>query len=76
MSERKPNGQDAVDDGTKGLLAQRPLGHKWQSMPGKHSESLSKHRGSALSDFLYQMREHNAGVVGAFSGAKRNGEHK
>jgi hypothetical protein len=54
-----------VDDRTKEPYPQQTLERTRLSKRGKYSKSLSKHRGSALSDFLYQMKKHNAAVVSA-----------
>jgi len=65
-----------VDERTKEARTQLTLQRQRLSVRGKRPESLWKHRGSALSDFLHQMKEHNAGVVAASSGTKPNGEQK
>jgi hypothetical protein len=54
-----------VDDPAKELYPQLILEHTRLSKRGQYSKSLAKHRGSALSDFLHQMKEHNATVVSA-----------
>jgi hypothetical protein len=54
-----------MDDRTKELPPQLTLAKTRLSKREKYPKSLSKHHGSALSDFLYQIKEHNATVVSA-----------
>lgn len=47
----------------KDLRPQTAVEEDRVSMRGERTETLWKHRGQVLSDFLQQMKEHNAGVV-------------
>jgi hypothetical protein len=55
------------------LPAQTTCGERVRvDVRGKRTDTLGRHRGQALAEFLHQMKEHNAGVVRASSDEKHS----